>query len=146
METIFGDGTGLKVVKFCADEVEIQGDTPSHVYHMVKAWERAYITTEMTPEFVKYLGYVVKPGPWNGWRTGPITINYQPAGAPVEMIPTLINQLFYNVTVARLGPLEIFQEFELIHPFRDGNGRVGQIIYNWFNLTMLNPVRAEFKK
>ncbi|KKK61857.1 hypothetical protein LCGC14_3010150, partial [marine sediment metagenome] len=38
-----------------------------------------------------------------------------------------------------LTALEFYTEFELIHPFRDGNGRVGAIIYNWMNGSMDAP-------
>jgi fido (protein-threonine AMPylation protein) len=38
-----------------------------------------------------------------------------------------------------MGPIEFFREFELVHPFVDGNGRTGAILYNAMLNTMLTP-------
>lgn len=146
MSYIFGNVAHLRIIKFCSEEVEIQGDTPIHVFHMIRAWEIAGNATGMTPELIKVLAYLIKPSCNGDYRVGPVMINWQVVGSPHTLIPKAMNDLFYPDTVNLLTPIEIFQMFETIHPFRDGNGRMGQIIYNWFNHTMEDPIRAEFKR
>lgn len=53
------------------------------------------------------------------------------AGSPANYVPDLIGQLFDWLRISKLHPLVkscIFHyEFEFIHPFADGNGRIGRL-------------------
>lgn len=42
-----------------------------------------------------------------------------------------------------LTPIEFYTEFELVHPFLDGNGRAGAIIYNWLSGTLDDPTAPD---
>lgn len=53
-------------------------------------------------------------------------------------VPGLIDKWLQNLP--SMTPDEAYLEFEMIHPFVDGNGRVGKILHNWLNDTLHDPV------
>jgi len=70
---------------------------------------------------------------------------------PARNVPKLMSDLFEWLKVTKLHPLivsSIFHyEFEFIHPFVDGNGRIGRfwqtlILYNWKNVFEYLPIES----
>ena len=133
------------VIRYCAEEVERQRDTAIHVYHMVKAWAWA---TDKAQEFryprenqVISVGHLVKPS---------VNLPYTFRGCNVRVgnhfppdwgdVERLMARWVDAVHDASLTADEAYKEFQLIHPFRDGNGRAGKILYNWIQGTLSKPL------
>ncbi len=73
------------------------------------------------------------------------------AGTPAKYVPDLMKQLFEWLKKSKYHPLVkscIFHyEFEFIHPFQDGNGRIGRlwqslILQNWKEIFVWLPVET----
>lgn len=131
----------MKIIRFCAIECELQRSGERSVFRMVKAWR--YAVSEggrPTEADVVALGRLVEPEVnEGGYRQVGVRV-----GANVKMewrvVPDAMKQLFEHGT--KLDPGAWFYEYENIHPFRDGNGRTGQILFNWLNGTLSNPMWA----
>jgi hypothetical protein len=101
-------------------------------------------TRQITIDDILALGQEVEPtinGP--RFRRIPITI-----GDTVITWETINHSLFNLLKHQEdVTPTEFYQEFETIHPFEDGNGRVGAILYNWLRCSLDFPtIPPEYKK
>ncbi len=73
-------------------------------------------------------------------------------GAPSEQIESLLKEIvhWYNQNMARCQPMVlaavVHNQFEVVHPFQDGNGRVGRLLLNNILLKLdLPPLNIELK-
>ena len=135
------------VVAYVTEEVRRQGhdvtalDGLTRVAWMLEAWCTALTRDEYPAELhqVEYLGRLVEQDKnRNGFRSCGVRVGTTVVNVPPgEIVPRLerLLSLWDN-----LEPLALYREFELIHPFIDGNGRTGKILLNWRNGTLLAPV------
>lgn len=56
---------------------------------------------------------------------------------PAEQVRGSLERLIKNGKL--LSPIEWYKEFELIHPFVDGNGRTGKVLLAWLRKDFDNP-------
>lgn len=142
------------IIKYCAEECERQGSGGKSVYNMIMAWEYASLRQgEITTNFIENLGILVEPEKnKKGFRTvrifvsdGWTNIEKDPPERVLEHLGILLES-FYDkyLTIdnekARSLEDQFYFEYENIHPFVDGNGRTGKIIYNYLLGRLNDPI------
>jgi len=146
-------------IEFIKEEVTRQGfvpDTPDfaqRVEWMSDAWEwasdelsRAELSGpgKTAKNVLGQLGFVTQIGKRierqaneYGYRDCEVTAGGRPC-PPAFEVPGLMH-FWHKQLVPMLSPRGAYLTFELIHPFRDGNGRTGKVIYNMLLNSMEDP-------
>ncbi|KKL93403.1 hypothetical protein LCGC14_1874990, partial [marine sediment metagenome] len=137
----------IAVHNFIRAEVERQGfdlDTAEgmvRVSWMGLAWDYARMRESGGDKPSVYdileMAYTIEPvRNARGFRQGPVIVRGQNV-VDWRNVPNALHRLWKHGQ--HLSPIQFYTEFELIHPFNDGNGRVGAILYNWLNGTLEDP-------
>lgn len=129
-----------RIVAYCAEEVRRQQDTPWHVFRMYRAWMTAqslhYMNKKLNHAVIRQLGAEIDELAEEGYREYPIWV-----GGERKLDHSIHADMSKLLTMqGSLTPDDFYFRFEDIHPFGDGNGRTGKIIYNWLNGTLDDPV------
>lgn len=135
--------TSLSIVKFCAEECTRQQSGEMSVFRMVDAYTQAmneynsFVANGFTPswsvEAVMSWAFTIDERN-STCRQVPVTIDAR--AIPVVAFERILREMQYQQH--EMTANEVYQEFEALHPFIDGNGRVGAILFNWMNGTLNN--------
>lgn len=127
----------LPLIDYCAEECRRQQSGELSVSWMMQAWAQALDHSgPVTVRLIETLGRTIEPVKnAGGLRTVGVRVGYHICPDPDE-VPFLLDRL---VETTDLEPGPWYREYEHIHPFRDGNGRTGKVLYNLLGGTLLTP-------
>lgn len=135
------------VLQWCANECYHQQSGELSVAHMIRAWYYAetYQSSSFDMKDILQLGALVEPQVnANGFRSfaafrrGTDIIAAEPIGVAPDVITRAVSTLI--AAQKDLDSERFFQEFEEVHPFADGNGRVGGLLYLWHAGKLRHPI------
>ena len=102
-------------------------------------WHRTLMTGSPTPS--RHIGVVRDE---QGWIGGTSPLDAHLVTPPPEHVPDLLDDLVAYVNRTDVDPVSqaalTHAQFELIHPFADGNGRVGRVLIAWVLVRRLSLV------
>lgn len=104
-------------------------------------WHRTLMTGSPTP--AQHVGVLRAE---QGWIGGTSPLDAHLVTPPPEDVPALIDDLIVYVNRDDVDPVAqaaiAHAQFEIIHPFADGNGRVGRVLIAWILVRRLSLVTA----
>lgn len=129
----------LDVVYWACRECDRQNSGELSVGWLLNAWlyslGRRHELIDL--RHVLLLGRLVEPEDNDaGVRWGAVSVGWE-GKMPAAEVPRALAALIAELD--HLDPERGYREFEEIHPFWDGNGRVGSLLWNWLNGTLERP-------
>ncbi|HUP86434.1 MAG TPA: Fic family protein [Acidimicrobiales bacterium] len=104
-------------------------------------WHRTLMTGSPTP--AQHVGVLRSE---QGWIGGTSPLDAHLVAPPSAEVPALVDDLIAYVNRDDIDPVaqaaNAHAQFEIIHPFADGNGRVGRVLVAWILVRRLSLVTA----
>ena len=104
-------------------------------------WHRTLMTGSPMP--VRYIGALRTE---QGWIGGSSPLDAHLVTAPAERVPSLLDDLLAYINRGDVDAVSqaaiAHAQFEIIHPFADGNGRIGRVLIAWIlarRLSLVTP-------
>jgi len=121
-----------------ADAIDGAHTGPLRVEHLC-GWHRTLMTGSPVP--AHHIGVVRAE---QGWIGGTSPLDAHLVTPPPDAVPALLDDLVAYVNHEAVDPVAqaaiAHAQFELIHPFADGNGRVGRVLVSWILVRRLSLV------
>ena len=135
----------MTIEEFICQEVHNQGfdlntaEGKQRVGWMHEAWAyaRENVTRPPSVEDMLEVARLIEPNV-NGFGLRRCEVRVGGRRCPPAVAVRFLVNMLWGV-MHDLTPIRFYEQFELVHPFGDGNGRTGKVLLHWLSNTLDDP-------